>query len=250
VKELKKKLKSDHASIVIPLYNEELRLDYCFSVIKKFIRKKGKLFLEIIFVDDGSNDTSKKKIINFINKNKKNFLNTKIKLISYKKNMGKGNAIKRGILTSRYEWIITCDLDMSVLPDQFLTWKKKKLINNKKYAYFGSRENKDSVVQTLYVRRIIGFILHIFIWALFNIKTSDTQCGFKVFHSNYIKKIFKKIKMKGYVYDVEVVLALKKEDIKIIELPLTWIHKEGSKVNLIKDSVKFFFDLIILKIRF
>ena len=250
MKELKKKLKSDHASIVIPLYNEELRLDYCFSVIKKFIRKKGKLFLEIIFVDDGSNDTSKKKIINFINKNKKNFLNTKIKLISYKKNMGKGNAIKRGILTSRYEWIITCDLDMSVLPDQFLTWKRKKLINNKKYAYFGSRENKDSVVQTLYVRRIIGFILHIFIWALFNIKTSDTQCGFKVFHSNYIKKIFKKIKMKGYVYDVEVVLALKKEDIKIAELPLTWTHKEGSKVNLIKDSVKFFFDLIVLKIRF
>lgn len=250
MKELKKKLKSDHTSIVIPLYNEELRLDHCFSVIKKFIRKKGKLFLEIIFVDDGSNDTSKKKIINFIKKNKKNFLNTKIKLISYKKNMGKGNAIKRGILTSRYEWIITCDLDMSVLPDQFLTWKKKKLINNKEYAYFGSRENKDSVVQTLYVRRIIGFILHIFIWALFNIKTSDTQCGFKVFHSNYIKKIFKKIKMKGYVYDVEVVLALKKEDIKIVELPLTWTHKEGSKVNLIKDSVKFFFDLIILKIRF
>ena len=56
--------------------------------------------------------------------------------------------------------------------------------------------------------------------------------------------------MKGYVYDVEVVLALKKEDIKIAELPLTWIHKEGSKVNLIKDSVKFFFDLIVLKIRF
>ena len=41
-----------------------------------------------------------------------------------------------------------------------------------------------------------------------------------------------------------------KEDIKIAELPLTWIHKEGSKVNLIKDSVKFFFDLIVLKIRF
>ena len=50
MKELKKKLKSDHASIVIPLYNEELRLDYCFSVIKKFIRKKGKLFLEIIYM--------------------------------------------------------------------------------------------------------------------------------------------------------------------------------------------------------
>ena len=164
--------------------------------------------------------------------------------------MGKGYAIKRGILTSRYEWIITCDLDMSVLPDQFLIWKKKKFINNYKYAYFGSRENKNSVVRALFIRRMVGFILHLFVLVLFNVKISDTQCGFKVFHSNYIKKIFKKIKMKGYVYDVEVVLALKKRGIQIVELPLTWIHKEGSKVNLISDSVKFFFDLIVLKIRY
>jgi dolichyl-phosphate beta-glucosyltransferase len=139
---------------------------------------------------------------------------------------------------------------MSTLPDQFLIWKKKKFINNNKYAYFGSREKKNSVVQALFSRRIVGFILHLFVLALFNVKISDTQCGFKVFHSNYIKKIFKKIKMKGYVYDVEVVLALKKRGIQIVELPLTWIHKEGSKVNLISDSVRFFFDLIILKIRY
>ena len=167
-----------------------------------------------------------------------------------KKNMGKGYAIKKGVLASKYEWIITCDLDMSVLPDQFLIWKKKKFINNNKYAYFGSRENKNSVVQALFIRRIVGFILHLFVLALFNVKISDTQCGFKVFHSNYIKKIFKKIKMKGYVYDVEVALALKKRGIQIVELTLTWIHKEGSKVNLISDSVRFFFDLIILKIRY
>ena len=250
MKKIKKTFKIDQVSMVIPLYNEETRLDHCFDTMKKFLRKKGKLILEIIFVDDGSNDVSKKKILNFINRNKKNFLNTKIKLISYKKNMGKGYAIKRGILSSRYEWIVTCDLDMSTLPDQFLIWKKKKFINNNKYAYFGSRENKNSVVQALFIRRIVGFILHLFVLALFNVKISDTQCGFKVFQSNYIKKIFKKIKMKGYVYDVEVSLALKKRGIQIVELPLTWIHKEGSKVNLISDSVRFFFDLIILKIRY
>jgi len=63
VKELQKKFKLNRTSIVIALYNEELRLDHCFSVIKKFLRKKGKLFLEIIFVDDGSNDMSKKKYL-------------------------------------------------------------------------------------------------------------------------------------------------------------------------------------------
>ena len=49
--------------------------------------------------------------------------------------------------------------------------------------------------------------------------------------------------------DVETALLLKKHHIKIIELPLKWKHKDGSKVNLIKDSIKIFFDLIILKVR-
>ena len=250
MKKLKKITKLNSVSLVIPFYNEELRLDYCFSVIEKFLRKKDKLFLEIIFVNDGSTDTSKEKILNFINKSKKKFFNTKIKLISYKKNMGKGYAVKRGLLSSKCEWIITCDVDMSVLPDQFLIWVKKKFIKNKKCAYFGNREDKKSVVQALLIRRIIGLILHIIILFLFNINISDTQCGFKVFHSNYIKKIFRKIQMKSYVYDIEVALALKQKGIQIIELPLTWVHKKGSKVNIISDSIKLFFDLIVLKMRY
>ena len=84
---------------------------------------------------------------------------------------------------------------------------------------------------------------------LFNIKLFDTQCGFKVFNSHYIKKIFRKLKCNGYAYDVETALLLKKHHIKIIELPLKWKHKDGSKVNLVKDSIKIFFDLIILKVR-
>ena len=56
--------------------------------------------------------------------------------------------------------------------------------------------------------------------------------------------------MKGYVYDIEVALALKKNGIQIVELPLTWVHKKGSKVDIISDSIKLFFDLIILKMRY
>ena len=172
MKKLKKITRLNSVSLIIPLYNEELRLDYCFNVIKKFSRKKGKLSLEIVFVNDGSTDTSKKKILNFINKNKKKFFRTKIKLISYKKNMGKGYAVKKGLLFSSCEWIITCDVDMSVLPDQFLIWVKKKLIKNKKHAYFGTREDKKSVVEALLIRRIIGLILHIIILFISAIKIS------------------------------------------------------------------------------
>ena len=249
MKKLKKFFKKDHTSIIIPLYNEEVRLDYCFDIIEKFLKKNRNFFFEIIFVNDGSIDYSKKKILKFINKNKKKFLNAKIKLISYTKNMGKGYAIKRGILVSKSKWILTCDLDMSVLPEQYLTWKRKKLIKNTNCAYIASRTHKNSKIKSKFVRRRLGSTLKLILFNFFNIKISDTQCGFKVFHSSYIKKIFYKIKCYGYAFDVETILLLNNNNIKIVELPILWIHRPGSKVNLIKDSVRFFLDLLNLKRR-
>ena len=246
MKKLKKFFNKDHTSIIIPLYNEEVRLDYCFDIIEKFLKKNRNFFFEIIFVNDGSIDYSKKKILKFINKNKKKFLNSKIKLISYTKNMGKGYAIKRGILVSKSKWILTCDLDMSVLPEQYLTWKRKKLIKNTNCAYIASRTHKNSKIKSKFVRRRLGSTLKLILFNFFNLKISDTQCGFKVFHSSYIKKIFYKIKCYGYAFDVETILLLNNNNIKIVELPILWIHRPGSKVNLIKDSVRFFLDLLNL----
>ena len=237
MKELKKYFKKDHTSIIIPLYNEEVRLDYCFDVIEKFLKKNVKFFFEIIFVNDGSNDQSKNKILKFINKNKKVFFNAKIKLISYTKNVGKGYAIKKGILIAKSKWILTCDLDMSVLPEQYLTWKRRKLIKDINCAYIASRSHKNSKIKSKFIRRRLGGILKLILYCFFNLRISDTQCGFKVFHSSYIKKIFNKIKCYDYVFDVETMLLLNNNNIKIVELPVTWAHRSGSKIYLIKDSI-------------
>ena len=233
-------------SIIIPLFNEQHRLSYNLTILEKFLKKKSKKDIEIIFVNDGSYDSTYKIIKNFIHKNKKN---CKFGYISYKNNIGKGFAVKKGILASKNYWILVCDADMSVSPKQFDIWFKNNLIQKKDEAYFGSRVHKQSNIKALLVRKIIGFLFNILLSLLFNIKSSDTQCGFKVFNSHYIKKIFRKLKCNGYAYDVEIALLLKKHHIKIIELPLKWKHQKGSKVNLIKDSIKIFFDLIILKVR-
>ena len=249
MKKYKKSFKKDRTSIIIPLYNEEIRLDYCLDIIEKFLKKNTNFFFEIIFVNDGSIDQSKNKILKFINKNKKKFFNAKIKLISYTKNVGKGYAIKKGILISKSKWILTCDLDMSVLPEQYLAWKKRKLIKGTNCAYIASRTHKNSKIKSKFIRRRLGGILKLILFNFFSLKISDTQCGFKVFHSCYVKKIFNKIKCYGYAFDVETMLLLKNSNIKIIELPISWVHRPGSKVHLIKDSIKFFLDLLILKRR-
>jgi len=233
-------------SIIIPLYNEEKRLLKSLTKLKKFIRQSQKEKIEIIFVSDGSNDSTNKIINLFIKKNKKIL---KSFLIKYKKNVGKGYAVKKGILKSKKNWILICDADMSVSPNQFNIWYKNKKIIDKNKAYFGSRRHQKSNVQSSIIRKILGLHFTFFIWILFNIKLKDSQCGFKVFHKSYALKVFKKISSFRFAFDIELIILLTNFKINIIELPLTWVHENGSKLSLFNDIPKMIYDIFIIKIK-
>ena len=70
----------------------------------------------------------------------------------------------------------------------------------------------------------------------------------------FMEKFLFKNEAKDTIKNLEILKKLihqcSKCNIKIIELPVSWAHRSGSKVHLIKDSVKFFLDLLILKRRF
>lgn len=233
-------------SIIIPLYNEEKRLSQSLKKLEKFTKQNRKKKIEIIFVSDGSTDKTNKIISLFIKEKKKII---KSFLIKYKKNVGKGYAIKKGILNSKKEWVLICDADMSVNPKQFNTWYYDKKIIDKNEAYFGSRRHEKSNVKTSIIRKSLGLLFIIFIRLLFLIKLKDSQCGFKVFHRSYALKIFKKISSYRFAFDVELIILLKKFKIKIVELPLKWVHKDGSKLNLFYDMPKMIYDLIIIRLK-
>ena len=144
-------------SIIFPLYNEEQRLKASFNHILSFIKKKPTFKIEIIFVDDGSDDKSHELIKQFIKNSKKN-TKIKFKIIKSKKNLGKGSALKLGIKKAQYDWILTTDIDMSVSLFQIYHWLKKKLINKKYFVYFATRTHKQSIVQRNFFRRVLGDI--------------------------------------------------------------------------------------------
>ncbi len=233
----------DNISLIIPLYNEENRIKKNLHLIQNFLKKKEN---EVIFVNDGSNDNSDKIIKKFKSKNENKRL---IRYISYKKNVGKGYAIKKGVLKSKKEWILICDLDMSVQPSQIDIWHKKNFISKKNEAYFASRKHSLSNIKTSFVRKILGFIFNLVIFILFGIKIRDTQCGFKLFNKKYAKSVFRKISSYRFSFDVELVLLLKKKNIKIRELPVNWVHKSGSKLNIFYDMPLMLYDLLKIKFR-
>lgn len=227
--------------IIIPLFNEEKRLKNLFFEIHNFEKKVSKYNLNFIFINDGSKDNTLK-ILN--NHKKKNF-----KFISYKKNLGKGFAIKKGILASKNDWILTCDADLSVKLEQILTWKRNFFLNEK-CAYFGSRNLKTSKVKAIFLRRSIGYLMRLILKIFLNIQIKDTQCGYKLYHKRYIKKIIPKLSINGFAHDLEIYILLKRNNIEVKELPVSWKHKDGSKVNLFTDSFKFFISIFNLKIRY
>ena len=236
------KIKKISISFIFPIYNEEKRLKSLFKNITQYEKKNNGN--EFIFVNDGSNDKSLEYILDFI-KNKKK----KYKLVSYKKNMGKGYALKMGVKEAKKDWLLTLDADLSVKLTQINNWLK---IYKLKYhnVYFGSRNHPKSILEAKLHRKVIGIILNTLLKIVFKKKEyqiKDTQCGFKLYPKKIAKKIFKNIFTLNFAHDIEILIKLSKQRINVIELPVEWKHYSESKVNIITDSFKIVFSIFKIK---
>lgn len=228
-------------SIVYPIFNEEKRLAKTIRDIERFDKSNTSMKKEYILVNDGSVDSTLSFIKNKLGQNKK------IKLLSYSKNRGKGYALKQGVRQAKYQWVLTTDADCSVSNFQINSWEKKNYLDNKNFIYFASRNLLNSSVKKKISRQLIGKIFQFFIKIFFKINLSDTQCGFKLYKTIYAKKIFKKILTDGYMHDVEICLIANKLNLKIIELPVKWVHINESKINFLKDFSKIAYSLFKIK---
>ena len=234
-------------SIIFPIFNESNRLKYCFEDIKKFNHSSNIKEIQYIFVDDGSKDNSYYIINEFIKKNKRKYNKITYKIVRLITNGGKGIALKNGVKIATKDWILTVDTDISVSLLEINKWIKNKYLKKNNEIFFASRNLKKSIVKFEYHRKLVGLIFIIICRLFLKINLSDTQCGFKLYKKNIAKKIFVRLKEKKFAHDIEVVLLAKKLNNEIIELPIKWVHKNDSKINLIKDSINMFFALIKIK---
>ena len=85
---------------------------------------------------------------------------------------------------------------------------------------------------------------------LLNIKIKDTQCGYKLYKKNVAKMAFSKLANHGFDHDLEIVLILYSKKISINELPVKWIHKSNSRLNILLDPIKMFIGIIKIRFRF
>ena len=223
-------------SVIIPSKNDERIFMDGFLNLLNFLKKKT-WDSEIILVSNGS----KKENINLIKTDGEPYFKHLIL-----KESGKGLAIKEGIKESKHDYILFMDADFSVSINEL-----EKFLQNEKpigNVVIGTRRTKDSINNgTPIIRKIGGAVYLFFVKAFFQLKITDTQCGFKLFKKSEYK-IIKEIAYNNFSFDIELLYKLSKRN-KIYEIPVHYNHHPDSKVSLFKDSFTMFFDLILLRFK-
>jgi dolichyl-phosphate beta-glucosyltransferase len=78
----------------------------------------------------------------------------------------------------------------------------------------------------------------------------DTQCGFKMYKKNVAIDIFSKLKTTKMMFDIEVILRMKKKKYKVASFPVTWKNDEDTKFDPMKGTLDNLYDLFLIKIKY
>lgn len=226
-------------SFVVPLFNEEKRIGKLFEALTSVRIPRGLRLEKVIFVNDGSTDTTLKQLKNFTKR--KNKFETKI--ITYKENHGKGYAIKLGMLEANSDYALFFDADVST-PLSELT-KFVPQIKKQIEVIIGTRKNGKSTViihQPKY-REFLGKGFTLITQKVLSLNVTDFTCGFKAFSKVAKDNIFTKAQIQGWGYDAEIIFLATKNKFSMREVPVIWANDERTKVVLYKAIPKSLYEL-------
>lgn len=223
--------------VIVPCYNEELRLD-----VKAFNEFE---FIDCLFVDDCSTDKTKQMLQTFTSSFKRH------SYLTLKRNSGKAEAVRAAMLSlspdqlKRYEWIGFWDADLATpLSEISHMLQYQSFYDQKIDAILCSRLLRlGSNIKRSPVRHYLSRIFMTLVTLLLDIRPYDSQCGAKLFRPELISKAFGKNFISKWIFDLEVILRLR--DHRLIEYPLLqWHDIPGSKLNIMRDLFRISSDLI------
>ena len=226
-----------YLSLIIPAYNEESRIEKSLDSACTYLTKKDYKF-EIIVVDDGSSDQTASVVKNYHNH---------VSLLVQPHNMGKGAAVRRGMIESSGEIKIFTDADFSTPIHEIE--KIIKGISDNYDICIGSRALDPSLIKEHqpFYREFMGKSFNKVVQLMLFKGIKDTQCGFKGFTNYAAGIIFPQARIDGFSFDVEILYLARTAGLTIHQVPVEWYNDERSRVNPVSDSIKMLLELFRIK---
>lgn len=228
-------------SVVIPAYNEERRLPPYLAGIIAYLETQP-FSSEVIVVDDGSQDGTAAIVERFAAQN------ARVRLLRLPQNKGKGYAVKSGMLKASGRLRLFADAD-GATPIVELAGLKKAIETCADVAV-GSRALQDDAhtVKTRFHRKMMGTVFNFIVRTLTVRGINDTQCGFKLFTAEAANSVFPLQHIYDFGFDVEVLYICHKKGFRIVEVPVNWADIPGTKVKIIRDSLRMFKDVVKIRL--
>jgi glycosyltransferase involved in cell wall biosynthesis len=226
-------------SIVIPSYNEELRLPATLEQIAAFLPSLGGE-TEILVIDDGSKDRTAEVAESFLNRL------PLLRIIPNDTNRGKGFSVRHGMIEARGRNVLFTDADLSAPIEE----APKLLEALKTYdVAIGSRALDRSLitVHESRFREFAGIIFNGIVRVILRLPFVDTQCGFKAFRRERCQILFEQQRIERFGFDPELLYLARHHGLHTIEIPVQWGHSPATKVNMFRDSIYMFLDVFSIR---
>jgi glycosyltransferase involved in cell wall biosynthesis len=221
-------------TIIIPVYNEQTTVAEIIKRVKKV--SFGKVKTEVIVVDDGSTDGSRQKL-----KRVKG-----VKKIFFKRNQGKGAAIRAGLKRASGDYIVIQDSDLEYDP-QDIPSLLKPVLEKKAEIVYGSRfigPHKNMLFWHLAGNKFLSLVTNL----LYDTTLSDMEVGYKLIPVKVLRSL--KLTSNRFGFEPEVTCKLLKRGYRIYEVPISYTGREfhqGKKITW-WDGVKALF--LLFRYRF
>jgi len=200
-------------SIIMPAFNEALHIESSIKETAKTFSDFG-CDWELVVIDDGSSDDTYSILEQMqpkyggqliINKNPYN--------------VGKGRALKKAFRYTSGDYIVFLDADMDLHPIQVQTLFDILRLDNADIV-IGSKMHPNSRVKYPLKRKIISLGYFLLIKLLFGLPCHDTQTGLKLFKREVLEKVFPRILVKRFAFDLEILVNAHHLGFKIAEAPI------------------------------
>lgn len=227
-------------SIIIPSYNEELRLPATLEKIASYLKSRGRT-AEVIVVDDGSRDRTAEVAASFREKI------PALRVVSNGVNRGKGFSVRHGMLEAAAEFVLFTDADLSSPIEE-----ADKLLGALESGYdvaIGSRAIDRGLIEVheSRFREFAGIIFNKIVRVILRLPFVDTQCGFKAFRRDRCRILFEQQRIERFGFDPELLYLARHHGLRSIEIPVRWAHSPATKVNMLRDSVQMFLDVFAIR---